>query len=153
MKGGSSLAGVVSACEPRVDGEPPMSDDLGEIPEDVLYRIHRGDAKGRPFGTPRNPRAPTPEEFNPRLESIRAIDLEAEVVARRHGIEPEQARRVAGLGDEDLVRYRPEDPISAARVPGGLSLTGGHHRVDEIIRRARAGPLAPETIVRVLIHD
>src|SRR5687767_9516783 len=95
-----------------------------ELPERVLFRIVRGDAKGRPFGTPRNPRAPTVEEFNPRIREAKAGDLATAIVARRHGIFPDQAERIKQLGDDDLIRFRPEDPISAVEVENGLSLTG-----------------------------
>lgn len=70
---------------------------VGPLPEDVLYRIVRGDAKGRAFGTPRNPRAPTLEEFNPRIVDVRVGDLAETIVGRRHGIFPEQAERVGQL--------------------------------------------------------
>jgi hypothetical protein len=129
------------------------ADAAEELPEHVLFRIVRGDAKGRAFGTPRNPRAPTLEEFNPRIEQVRAGDLAAMIVGRRHGIFPEQAQRVGQLSNEELIRFRVEDPISATPVQNGLSLTGGHHRTNEIIQRVLTGHLDPSTIIRILIHD
>lgn len=125
----------------------------GQLPENVLYRIARGDAKGRAFGTPRNPRVPTREEFNPRIATVRAGDFAEMIVGRRHGIFPEQAEWVVRLGHEELIRFRIEDPISATQARNGLSLTGGHHRTNEIIRRVQAGQLEPNTIIRILLHD
>jgi hypothetical protein len=121
--------------------------------EDVLSRIVRGDAKGRAFGTPRNQRTPTLAEFNPRIAEVRAGDLAETVVGRKHGIFPEQAGRVAELSNEELIRFRVEDPMSATQVKDGLSLTGGHHRTNEIIQRVQAGKLDPNTIIRILVHD
>lgn len=135
---------VVKAMEAEV---------AGQLPEKVLFRIARGDAKGRAFGTPRNPRVPTLEEFNPRIEEVPAGDLAKMIVGRRHGIFPEQAQRVSQLGNEELVCFRIEDPISATQAPNGLSLTGGHHRMSEIIQRVHAGLLDPNTIIRILLHD
>jgi hypothetical protein len=125
----------------------------GQLPEYVLFRIARGDARGRAFGTPRNPRAPTLEEFNPRFAEVRAGDLAETIVGRKHGIFPEQAQRVGQLGQEDLIRFRVEDPISATPAQNGLSLTGGHHRTSEIIQRVQADQLDPNTIIRILLHD
>jgi len=123
------------------------------LPESVRFRIVRGDAEGRPFGTPRNPRTPSLEEFNPRVEEIRAGDLSGIIVGRRHGILPEQAERIGRLSHDELLLFRLDDPMSATVVRGGLSLTGGHHRVHEIIARVQEGRLAPDTLVRVLVHD
>jgi hypothetical protein len=125
----------------------------GDLPEHVLFRIVRGDASGRAFGTPRNPRAPTIVEFNPRFIEVRADDLARTIVSRRHGIFQEQAIRVSQLSDEELLRYRVEDPISATETPSGLALTGGHHRTNEIIERVRGGQLDPSAIIRILLHD
>lgn len=129
------------------------ADVASQLPEDVLFRIARGDAKGRAFGTPRNPRAPTAEEFNPRIAEVRAGDLEATIVGRRHGISPEQAQRISQLSGEELIRFRCQDPISATQVEGGLSLTGGHHRTNEILLRVQAGQLDPNTMIGILLHD
>ena len=49
-----------------------QSADIDKLPEEIFYRIVRSDSKGRPFGTPGNPRSPTFEEFNPRILEIRA---------------------------------------------------------------------------------
>jgi hypothetical protein len=125
----------------------------GQLPENVLFRIARGDSKGRAFGTPRNPRAPTLEEFNPRMVEVRAGELAETIVGRRHGIFPEQAQRMGQLSNEELVRFRVEDPISGTQAPNGLSLTGGHHRTNEIIQGVQAGQLDPNTIIRILLHD
>jgi hypothetical protein len=124
-----------------------------QLPGDVLYRIVRGDAKGRAFGTPRNQRAPTLAEFNPRIAEVRAGELAATVVGRKHGIFAEQAERVAQLSNEELIRFRAEDPMSATQGKDGLSLTGGHHRTNEIIHRVRTGQLDPNTVIGILVHD
>jgi RHS repeat-associated protein len=154
--GSESNAGATSSPEP-----PPTSEDIGRrinsLPEDqqnrLLARVVRGDQKGRPFGTPRNPRLPTVEEFNARIEEVRAGDLEELVTGTRHGIYPEQAQSIRGMSAEELVRFRTEDPISATRGENGLSLTGGHHRTAEIVTRVNEGTLDPNTIVRILVHD
>ncbi len=136
------------------DQEKPMDEEaVQQLHENVRFRIVRGDAKGRAFGTPRNPRTPTVEEFNPRIRDIRAGDLAVSIVGRRHGILPEQAQWVCQLSHDDLIRFRLEDPISATQVEAGLSLTGGHHRTHEIIQRVQSGQLSPDTLIRVLIHD
>ena len=130
-----------------------MGEDLSQLSEAVRFRIARGDAKGRSFGTPRNPHTPTFEEFNPRIEELPAGDLAGSIVGRRHGIFPEQAARIGLMSNDDLLRFRPDDPMSATRGSGGLSITGGHHRIDEIAARVRAGRIAPETPIRILVHD
>jgi hypothetical protein len=127
--------------------------NLDELPESVLARIVRGDGRRRAFGTPRNPRMPTIQEFNPRIEGIRAGDLALTITGRRHGIFTEQAERVGRMSHEELMGIRPEDPVSAFRSTGGLSLTGGHHRIAEIINRVQTGQLSPDTIIRILVHD
>ncbi len=127
--------------------------DFSQLAEDVLYRIQRGDKKGRPFGTPRNPRVPTLEEFNPRIAEIRAGDLEKAIVNRKHGIFPDQAKAIGGMSDDELIRFRMNDPISGTGSSGNLSLTGGHHRTAEIINRVKDGKLSPDTIIKFLLHD
>lgn len=57
------------------------------------------------------------------------------------------------MSNEELIRFRPDDPISAARGQGGWSLTGGHHRLAEIIERVASKKLPPDTVVEVLTHD
>ena len=159
--GSESGSGSPSASGAQTPEPPPTSEDIGprinSLPEEqqnrLLARVVRGDAKGRSFGTPRNPRLPTIEEFNPRIEEVRAGDLEELVTGTKHGLNPEQTGSVSGLSNEDLVRFRMEDPISATRGEKGLSLTGGHHRTAEVINRVNAGKLDPNTIVRVLVHD
>jgi len=129
------------------------ADELQQLPEQVLFRIHRGDATGRAFGTPRNPRAPTLQEFNPRLIEVRARDLAVLIVQRRHGIFPDQASRIGQLDNDEIAQFRIEDPISAVKVDDGLSLTGGHHRTHEMIQRVAAGKMSPDAVVRILLHD
>jgi hypothetical protein len=132
----------------------PIDAELAQsLPDAVLCRIVRGDSKGRAFGTPRNPRTPSVEEFNPRVAEVIAGDFPELVVEQRHGLFPEQARRVAELSNEELIRFRVEDPISAVRVENGFSLTGGHHRINEIANRIQSGRLNSKTIVRILVHD
>lgn len=130
---------------------------LEELPEDdlerILYRVERNDAKGRPFGSARHPGPPTIDEFNPRFEDVRAGDLQDVISARKHGLFDDQVESVGQLGNDDLVRFRPEDPISGVRTGDGLSLTGGHHRTAEIIRRAGSGLIHPDQLVRILVHD
>lgn len=113
----------------------------------------RGDARGRSFGTPRNPRLPTVEEFNPRIAEICAGDLETVICGRRHGLFPVQVESIRQMSDVDLIQFRPDDPISAVEAGSGLSLTGGHHRTAEITIRVRSGQLSPNTIIRILVHD
>ena len=58
------------------------------------------------------------------------------------------------MSDEELLRFRPEDPISGHIVEGGnFEITGGHPRLAEITRRVEAGELAADTVVRILFHD
>ncbi|MEP0883709.1 FG-GAP-like repeat-containing protein [Trichocoleus sp. ST-U3] len=144
---GSSSAPEAENIADRIRGLPEGQQDS------LLARIVRGDAKGRAFGTPRNPRLPTIEEFNPRIQDVRAGDLEQSIVNTRHGIFPEQAESIRGLSNEELVRFRIEDPISGTGDSGNISLTGGHHRTAEIINRVTSGQLSPDTAVRILFHD
>jgi hypothetical protein len=43
---------------PQCVVKPMEAEAAGQLPENVLFRIVRGGAKGRSFGTPRNPRGP-----------------------------------------------------------------------------------------------
>jgi hypothetical protein len=142
---------------PRGDLDPALQQVLRDLPEDLLSRlltrIRRGDKRGRPFGTPANPKTPTLSEFNPRIERIRAGDLDAQIVGRKHGQFPAQEAAIRTLSNEQLVELRLDDPISASRGEGGLSLTGGHHRTAEIARRAADGSMPADTVVEVLVHD
>jgi RHS repeat-associated protein len=130
---------------------------LHELPEEalnkVLARVVRRDVKGRPFGTPQQPRSATVDEFNPQIQQVKAADIE-KALEPKHGLRLDQAASVRKLSNEELIRFRAEDPISALR--GGtdrLSQTGGHHRAAEITRRVATGELAPETPVEILLHD
>lgn len=129
------------------------AESLKQLLEHVLFRIERGDANGRAFGTPRNPRVPTLAEFNPRFIEIHAGDLAAKIVKRKHGILPQQAQRIGQLTNDELIRIRVDDPISAVEVANGLSLTGGHHRTHEVSQRVLNGRLAVDAPVRILLHD
>ena len=70
-----------------------------------------------------------------------------------HQEDPDQAAAVAQLDNDDLVRFRLDEPISAFETEGGLSLTGGHHRTAEIIRWIESGRLSPDIVIKVLTHD
>jgi hypothetical protein len=96
---------------------------------------------------------PTIAEFNPRFRDVRAGDLAELITGRMHPENPKQAASVSRLNNEDLVRFRLEDPISAVESGAGFSLRGGHHRTAEIIRRVQPGLLSPDLILTVLIHD
>jgi hypothetical protein len=131
----------------------PIGTEAGWLSERVLFRIVRGDEKGRPFGTPRNPRTPTQEEFNPQFGELVAGHIGARIAGRRHGLSPEQVQWVRQLSNEELVRFRPEDPISGHAGSGCFSITGGHHRLAEMIRRVESGKLPADTPIRILFHD
>jgi hypothetical protein len=122
--------------------EPLQADLAAQLPEIVLYRIAKRDAKGRAFGTPRNPHIPALDELNAGLVDIPAGDLAELIVARRHGIFPDQAEQVKQFSNEGLLQFRLEDPISASW-QDGLSLTGGHHRMNEIAVRVQDGRIDP----------
>jgi hypothetical protein len=96
---------------------------------------------------------PTIEEFNPRIRDIRAGDLAKLITGRMHPEYPKQAASVRRLNNEDLVRFRLEDPISAVESGAGFALRRGHHRTAEIIRRVQSGLMSPDSIIMVLIHD
>lgn len=132
---------------------PMEADAIHALSEKVLFRIVRGDDKGRTFGTPRNPRSPTIKEFNPRIAEISVSEFVRSVVAIRHGIVPEQLNEIRRMTNEELVMFRSDDPMSAAEVQGGLSLTGGHHRLHEMKDRISSHSLDEGGIIRVLIHD
>src|SRR5205823_3686851 len=93
----------------------------------------------------RNPRAPTVEEFNPRVGELNAGDLAGGIKGRKHGIFPDQAESISRMSNEELLRFRPDDPISGVIQGDGFGITGGHHRLNEIIRRVEAGTLPKDT--------
>lgn len=135
-------------------GEHPLEDAVAQqLPAGVLCRIMKKDRKGRPYCTPRNPGVPGLAEFNPRMCSILAGNLAGAIVARRHGTFAEQAERVARMTDEELTRFRLDDPISGHGTPEAFAITGGHHRLNEIALRVVAATLPAETPVGVLLHD
>lgn len=133
--------------------EPLPTADADQLPDGVRCRIIKGDRKGRTFCTPRNPGPPTLTEFNPRIGVLAAGEVAGKVASRMHGIFPAQADSVRQMSVEELLRSRPDDPISGHAEPGGFTITGGHHRLHEIDRRVQAGELPPETLVRILFHD
>lgn len=135
-------------------GGRPLADAVArQLPAGVLCRIMRKDRKGRPYCTPRNPGVPGLVEFNPRICYVLAGNLASAIVARRHGTFAEQAERVARLTDEELTRFRLDDPISGHGTPEAFAITGGHHRLNEIALRVAAATLPAETPVGVLFHD
>ena len=96
----------------------------------------------------------TPAQFNPRAYTVRAGDIEGSILTRKHApANPDQIERVRKLSNEDLVKFRFEDPISSHGIKDGIRLTGGHHRTAEIARRIKAGELSPDTKVHLLLHD
>jgi hypothetical protein len=127
--------------------------DFSGVPETVLARSEAKDKKGRTYGTPRNPGVAPLEKFNPKVAQIRAGLLEQLIKDRKHGIDERQAKSIAQLSNDDLTRYREDEPISALFKDGGLSLTGGHHRTNEIIQRVRSGKMSPDALVEVMIHE
>ncbi len=146
-------AGRQKSDEEGTDKPAPKSEpDLSDLPTDVKYRIAKGDKKGRPFGSPSNPREPTTEELNPRIQNIPAGEL-ASTMDPKHGIHDGQAAGVAPMSNEELIKFRPEDPISGTPKGDGLAQTGGHHRTAEIDRRVKSGEMPADTPVPVLIHD
>lgn len=132
---------------------PLGHEEASRLSDGLRYRIVRRDEKGRAFGTPRNPRAPTLEEFNPWIGEIPAGELAGKIMGRKHGIVLEQAERLKKLDNEELVRFRGDDPMSGHGTGGGFSITGGHHRINEVIRRVQSGELPSDTPVRILFHD
>ena len=133
--------------------EPLLADDADQLPDGVRCRIIKGDRKGRTFCTPRNPGPPGLAEFNPRIGVLSAGGVVSKVTRRKHGIFPVQAESVMRMSVEELLLFRPDDPMSGHAEPGGFAITGGHHRLHEIDRRVQVGELPPETPVRILFHD
>ncbi len=127
--------------------------DPSKFSDDVLYRTQRGDNKGRPYGTPRNPSVPPLDVFKPRIADVNAHDLPTLISGKMHGLHPDQQKRMLGLSNDDLLMFRYDDPISGVLTKEGFSITGGHHRLSEIQRRVDCGSIPKGTKVRVLIHD
>jgi RHS repeat-associated protein len=120
----------------------------------VKVRVVRTDDKGRPFMGPRNPNAPTTDEFNPRIVNVPAGDLAPAIGDRqKHGPNPDQQKSVAAMSNDDLTSFNPQDPISVTQTPDGASQTGGTHRTAEIAKRVENGTLPPDTPIPVLVHD
>ena len=94
------------------------------------------------------------ELFRPRIIKIQACKVAALIGNRRmHPLFHEQLVRVQELDNAELIRFRIEDPISVTKRPAGHSLTGGHHRTDEIDNRVKDGRLQADTLVEILLHD
>ena len=124
-----------------------------ELPDSVLYRTTKRGPKGRPYGSPRNPNPPQVDVFNPRVYEMDAGSIRLN--STLHPTNMRQAGPVSQLSNNDLIRFRPGDPISSHGLGPGRSVnvTGGHHRLAEIQRRVRAGILPADTKVRILLHD
>ncbi|MCG8421370.1 MAG: hypothetical protein MJE77_25915 [Proteobacteria bacterium] len=123
-----------------------------KLPDSVLFRTGRMDAKGRPFGSPSNPNPPPVSVFNPRIYEMAAGDIK--IGATLHPTNKMQGGSVSQLSNAELVHFRLSDPISSKGLSGGsLNVTGGHHRLAEIQQRVAAGTLPPDTRVRILLHD
>lgn len=133
--------------------KPLGKEEAAQLSESVRFRIVKGDPKGKPFGTPRNPRIPTIEEFNPTIGELNAGDVAGAINGRKHGIFPEQAENIRKMSNEELLQFRLEDPMSGNILGDGFNITGGHHRLNEIIRRVQAGELPADAKVRILFHD
>jgi len=118
---------------------------LGTLPEAVYV--------GRKAGAKYSRVAATVAEFNPRIYEMRAGDIGKRLASVKHGIFPGQAESIGGLTNKDLLRFRLEDPISSHGIDSGIQLTGGHHRINEIMRRVADGTLDPDALVPILVHD
>jgi RHS repeat-associated protein len=123
------------------------------IPDSVLYRTKQKGPRGVPFGSPRNPDPPSLSVFNPRVYEMDAGKIH--VNSTMHPTNAIQGGPVGLLSNDELVRFRLEDPISSNGLGAGRSLdvTGGHHRLAEIQRRVDAGLMPPDQKVWVLLHD
>ncbi|HBP20376.1 MAG TPA: hypothetical protein DEA08_21615 [Planctomycetes bacterium] len=137
--GGPSVL-VHNTCKP-----PTRAELLEQLPE----RVYAGRVVDPRF----NAVKATPADFNPRAYTVKAGDIGGMITSRKHGISPDQAASVRQLSNEDLVKFRFEDPISSHGIQQGIQLTGGHHRTAEIIRRVQAGELPADTKVHLLLHD
>ena len=135
--------------------KPLGQEEAAQLSENVLFRQVKGDHKGRPFGQPTNPKTPTVADLNPKVAEIKAGDLESAIVGRKHGLDPRQAGPVSQMSNEELLKFRVNDPMSGnLNVTGdGFSITGGHHRLAEIIQRVKDGRLPADTPIRILFHD
>ena len=123
-----------------------------ELPDSVLYRSNATDAKGRPYGSPSNPNPAPLSVFNPRVYQTSVGNIK--INSTLHPTNTRQGGPISKLSNEELIRFRPEDPISSRGLPnGGLDVTGGHHRLAEILRRIQVGTLSPDTSIQLLLHD
>lgn len=87
---------------------------------------------------------------------VRAGDLSRTITQTKHSTNEFQAAPLRSLGNDKLLRFQVEDPISGTiHTASGkaLSLTNGHHRSVEIINRVNSGKMSPDTIIRKLVHD
>lgn len=122
-------------------------DILKNLDENVIYsRIVKKDKKGRTYGV-NSPNTPSLADFNPRIEMFYAEDL-GELIPR-HGINEAQLNALRELSNEELIKFRADDPISI----NGSNITGGHHRIYEILRRVKEGTMPANTPISILHHD
>ena len=144
----------------RPAGVPDPAVDLGakirsgetSLDNDVLFRTRARDPKGRLYGGPDNPALPPLSKVNPRIYVIDAGDLR--IGNAKHGENPAQTASVERMSNEELVRFRLDDPISSVGLNGGaLDLSGGFHRSTEIMKRVQAGTMPANTPVWILLHD
>jgi len=84
---------------------------------------------------------------------MKAGDVGGAIRGRKHGVFPERAESVGKMSNDELIKFRADDPISGVAVENGFSITGGHHRLNEIVRRAEAGELPADAEIRILFHD
>jgi len=78
---------------------------------------------------------------------MRTVALDSEAP----GLDEETRRRWRLLAK---LHFRIKDPISGTQASGGgVSITGGHHRIAEIVRRVQTGQLPADTPVPFLLHD
>lgn len=96
---------------------------------------------------------PSLEEFNPRIIDVRVNELEGIIGSRKHGLHELQWKSVQKMSNDELIAFRPHDPISGILMKGQLALTGGHHRTQAIINRLASGLIDPNTYLRILLHE
>jgi hypothetical protein len=125
--------------------------DLSGLNPQVFWRTEAMDKKGRLY-TKLPRQVVTLAMMNPKAAEIRAGDLERLLVPR-HGLDLRQLRSLEPLTNEELLVFRPDDPLTMIPRDGMLHLTGGHHRAAHIAMRVKAGTLSPDTPVVVLLHE
>jgi RHS repeat-associated protein len=158
---GASQTGQDEEASKRAQKEEPpnikaLLDQMSEEDRNrILARTQATDKKGRPFGSQGNPDLPSVDQFDPRIQTVPAGELEGMIGDRtKHGLYPDQQAAVGKMNNDDLVSLKPQDPISATQNDDGtLNQTGGHHRAAEIANRVQSGDMDPNTPVPVMIHE